>query len=157
MEIFTASSADEYETGKQLFLEYAESLGFSICFQNFEQELIDIRQQYSAPEGCLLLVRDQERTVGCAGIRRWKDDVAELKRMYLQPDTRGSGMGRQLLSAALEHAIQLGYRSIRLDTLPDMKAAIALYRAAGFIDIPAYRENPFEGTLYLEKTLVEIS
>lgn len=151
MKITTALTTADYDTGKKLFLEYAESLGFSICFQNFEQELADIQIQYGAPNGCLLLVNDGELTVGCVGVRRWEGDIAELKRMYLRPSTRGQGMGRRLLDSALEHARQLGYRSIRLDTLPGMEAAIALYREAGFKEIPAYRDNPFPDTLYMEK------
>ena len=151
MEIRTAQSPDDFATGKRLFLEYAETLGFSICFQNFEQELANIHRQYAPPEGCLLLVNSGRETVGCAGVRRWENDLAELKRMYLRPAYRGGGQGRQLLNTALEQARELGYRRIRLDTLPTMVAAIALYREAGFYDIPAYRENPFEGTLYLEK------
>ncbi len=153
MEIRAAETPADFAAGKQLFLEYAQSLGFSICFQGFEQELADIHLQYGQPNGCLLLVKEGDGLAGCAGVRRWQGDIAELKRMYLQPHTRGRGMGRQLLETALEHARRLGYRSIRLDTLPDMQAAIALYREFGFTDIPAYRENPFEGTIYLEKQL----
>ncbi|HRI59713.1 MAG TPA: GNAT family N-acetyltransferase [Saprospiraceae bacterium] len=153
MKILVATTSDDFASGKQLFLEYAQSLGFSICFQGFEQELADIHLQYGEPNGCLLLVKAEDGLAGCVGVRRWKDDIAELKRMYLQPHTRGQGMGRHLLEKALEHARQLGYRSIRLDTLPEMQAAIALYREFGFTDIPAYRENPFEGTIYLEKQL----
>ena len=151
MKITSALATADYDTGKKLFLEYAESLGFSICFQNFEQELADIQIQYGAPNGCLLLVKDGELVVGCVGVRRWEGDIAELKRMYLQPSTRGQGMGRRLLDSALQHARQLGYHRIRLDTLPSMETAIALYREAGFTEIPAYRDNPFPDTLYMEK------
>lgn len=153
MKISIAQSAEDFSAGKRLFLEYAESLDFSICFQNFEQELADIHVQYGAPNGCLLLVNEGENPVGCAGVRRWENDIAELKRMYLRPHTRGRGWGRLLLEAALEHARRLDYRRIRLDTVPTMQAAIALYRELGFAEIPAYRENPFAGTLYMEKTL----
>lgn len=153
MEITAAQAKTDYDTGKKIFLEYAESLGFSICFQNFEQELADIQVQYNAPNGCLLLVKEGDEAVGCAGLRRWQGDIAELKRMYLKPSRRGQGMGRRLLGSALQHARQLGYRRVRLDTLPSMQAAIALYREAGFKHIPAYRENPFPDTLYLEKEL----
>lgn len=153
MDILIAATPADFDTGKRLFLEYAQSLDFNLCFQNFEQELADIQVQYGAPNGCLLLVKNGGETVGCAGIRRWQGDIAELKRMYLRPETRGKGLGRHLLQSALGHARSLGYRSIRLDTLPGMQAAIALYREAGFGDIPAYRENPVEGAIYLEKQL----
>lgn len=153
MEILLAGSPDEYATGKQLFLEYAQSLDFNLCFQGFEQELADIEAQYGAPAGCLLLVQNGDTAIGCAGVRRWQEGIAELKRMYLRPAARGSGMGKHLLDHAIEQARRLGYQSIRLDTLPTMEAAIALYRNAGFEEIPAYRENPFEATLYLEKQL----
>lgn len=151
MEIINAISPADFATGKRLFLEYAESLEFNLCFQNFEQELADIQIQYGAPNGCLLLVKNGEEAVGCIGVRRWQGDIAELKRMYLQPKTRGLGLGKKLLEAALENARELSYRSIRLDTLPSMKAAISLYREFGFADISPYRDNPFEGTIYLEK------
>ncbi|GAB4491025.1 MAG: GNAT family N-acetyltransferase [Saprospiraceae bacterium] len=153
MEIVVATSATDFSVGKQLFLEYAQSLNFNLCFQNFEQELADIQTQYGAPNGCLLLVKNEQEAVGCAGVRRWQGDIAELKRMYLQPKTRGLGLGKKLLEVALENARSLGYRSIRLDTLPSMAAAIAIYRDFGFTDIPPYRYNPFEGTTYLEKQL----
>ena len=153
MEIVLACTPEAFATGKQLFLEYAQSLDFNLCFQGFEQELADIGQQYGAPEGCLLLLKKDGVAIGCVGVRRWKSDTAELKRMYLQPAARGAGMGKRLLAAALEQARRLGYRNILLDTLPAMEAAISLYRNAGFDDIPAYRENPVEGALYLEKRL----
>ena len=153
MEIQIAENSADFATGKRLFLEYAQSLDFNLCFQNFEQELADIQEQYGIPNGCLLLVKNDGETVGCAGVRRWQSDIAELKRMYLKPQTRGLGLGKKMLEAALENARQLGYRSIRLDTLPTMETAIALYREFGFADIPPYRDNPFEGTIYLEKTL----
>jgi ribosomal protein S18 acetylase RimI-like enzyme len=153
MEIFIATSPADFATGKRLFLEYAQSLDFNLCFQNFEQELADIQVQYGAPNGCLLLIKNDGEAVGCAGVRRWQGDIAELKRMYLQPQTRGLGFGKKLLEAALENARSLGYRSIRLDTLPTMAEAIALYREFGFADILPYRDNPFEGAIYLEKIL----
>ncbi len=153
MEIVLAGSPDDYATGKQLFLEYAQSLDFNLCFQGFEQELADIERQYGKSEGCLLLVVNDGVAIGCVGVRRWQGDTTELKRMYLQPAARGAGMGKRLLAAALEQARRLGYRNIRLDTLPTMETAISLYRNAGFDDIPAYRENPVEGALYLEKRL----
>jgi ribosomal protein S18 acetylase RimI-like enzyme len=153
MEIFIATSSADFAVGKQLFLKYAQSLDFDLCFQNFEQELADIQVQYGAPNGCLLLVKNEQEAVGCAGVRRWQGDIAELKRMYLKPQTRGLGLGKKLLESALENARSLGYRSIRLDTLPSMAVAIALYREFGFTDIPPYRDNPFKGTIYLEKQL----
>lgn len=153
MNIQIARAPEDFAEGKKLFLAYAQSLDFSLCFQGFEQELADIQLQYAAPDGALLLVQNEGATIGCVGLRRWQGDTAELKRMYLQPVARGHGMGKHLLEVALECARVLGYRAIRLDTLPTMQAAIALYRAAGFQDIAAYRENPFEGTIYLEKIL----
>ncbi len=153
MKIVVATSPGDFDTGKKLFLEYAQSLDFNLCFQNFEQELADIQVQYGVPNGCLLLVKNDEESVGCVGVRRWKGDIAELKRMYLRPQTRGLGLGKKLLEVALSSARSLGYRSIRLDTLPSMTSAIAIYRDFGFADIPPYRDNPLEGAIYLEKNL----
>lgn len=153
LRIRIAHEPADFDTGRRLFQEYAQSLGIDLCFQNFEAELADLERQYGPPAGCLLLVEQDRQALGCCGVRLWENDIAELKRMYLKPELRGQGLGATLLMRALEQAGALGYKRIRLDTLPSMQAAIHIYRRFGFTDIPAYRENPAEGVLYLEKNL----
>lgn len=148
-----AATDDEFEQGKHLFREYAISLGVDLSFQDFDNELKTIDQQYNKPSGALLLVYDKGSAIGCAGIRKIDDEIAELKRMYVRNEYRGYGIGVRLMERSLEIARDLGYRKIRLDTLSTMEKAQALYRSFGFYEIPSYRFNPLEGTIYMEKQL----
>lgn len=148
-----ARSKAEFLQAKELFLEYAEWLGFELNYQNFDQELKDIHTQYGPPEGSLILIRSGEKAIGCAGIRKNEGRIAELKRMYIQEQHQGKGLGRLLLNEAIGQARQLGYERIRLDTLPSMGGANHLYESFGFVDIPAYRFNPFPEARFMELDL----
>ncbi|TMB04667.1 MAG: GNAT family N-acetyltransferase [Deltaproteobacteria bacterium] len=106
---------------------------------------------YAPPRGRLLLAMEGDAPAGCVGLHEWDAQIAEMKRLYVRPAFRGRGLGRILTDAALADARALGYRSIRLDTIPTlMQPAIALYRELGFREIPPYRDNPIPGALYLE-------
>jgi putative acetyltransferase len=148
-----ATTKDEFEQGKQLFREYATSLGVDLSFQDFDNELQVIDRQYNKPAGALLLVYHKESAIGCAGIRKIDDEIAELKRMYVRGGYRGYGIGVKLMERGLDIARGLGYKKIRLDTLKSMEKAQALYLSFGFYEIPSYRFNPLEGTIYMEKQL----
>jgi len=131
---------------RALFLEYAQQLGFSLCFQGFDKELERLPDGYDA----LLL----EPGLGCVGLRPLDATTAEMKRLYVRPAARGTGLGRKLALAAIGEARERGYRRIVLDTVAGkMDAAIALYRALGFREIAPYYENPIPGALYLELAL----
>lgn len=148
-----AGTEADFAQGRELFREYAKSLPVDLAFQDFETELINISRQYCKPSGALLLVIKADALIGCAGIRKIDDVTAELKRMYIRPPYRGQQVGLKLLEHALVLARFLGYKKIRLDTLKHMTEAQALYTASGFYEIPAYRFNPFEGAIYMEKEL----
>ena len=148
-----ATTAEEFENGKQLFREYVISLNVDLSFQNFEGELETIGTQYNKPAGALLLAADGEAFVGCSGIRKLDDETAELKRMYVKNQYRGYQIGAALLQRSCEIAKQLGYKKIRLDTLASMTKAQQLYAASGFYEIEPYRFNPLPGTMYMEKKL----
>jgi putative acetyltransferase len=138
---------------RELFLEYEKSLNVDLCFQNFDRELAGLPGDYSPPGGRLFLAVVEERTAGCIALRRVSPDACEMKRLYLRPEFRGLGLGRKLASLIISEAINIGYRSMRLDTLPLMTEAIGLYRSLGFQEIQPYRFNPVDGTLYMELDL----
>jgi len=149
-----AAAGPQLEEVRTLFLEYARSLGFSLCFQGFDEELRALPGMYAPPRGRLLLAIEDGDRAGCVGLHEWDGPAAEMKRLYVRPAFRGRGLGRTLTEAALAEARTLGYRSIRLDTIPSlMQSAIALYRELGFREIPPYRQNPIPGALYFELRL----
>lgn len=142
---------ERLEDVRALFLEYARSLGFSLCFQGFDEELRALPGMYAPPRGRLLLSIEDGRAAGCVGLHEWDGSAAEMKRLFVRPDFRGRGLGRALTDAALAEARAIGYRSVRLDTIPSlMGPAVAMYRELGFREIAPYRENPIPGALYLE-------
>ena len=156
MRIVAAASGEELDWVRRLFVEYAESLSFSLCFQSFDAELASLPGDYAPPSGCLLLAYIDDAPCGCVAVRPLSDGACELKRLYVQPAGRGSGAGRALCLEAMHCARAAGYRAMRLDTVPgDMDAAIELYRRLGFLEIPPYRANPIPGALYFERTLVD--
>ena len=146
-----AGTKQEFEDGKFLFKKYAASLDVDLSFQNFDEELETIADKYNTPGGALLIAYDNQMAIGCVALRRLDDDTAELKRLFVDPTYRGSQSGQKLLAQILEAAQKLGYKSVRLDTLAGMEAALKLYRSFGFKEIPPYRHNPLEDAIYMEK------
>jgi GNAT superfamily N-acetyltransferase len=146
-----ATSPEEMEPIRLLFREYADSLSFNLCFQNFERELAALPGQYAPPSGCLLLATVVNEPAGCVALKRLEEGVCEMKRLYVRGQYRGTGLGRRLVEQIIRESRRLGYHAIRLDTIPSqMGNAIALYRFLGFQDIPAYCYNPVQGALFLE-------
>ena len=132
-----------------LFREYQESLGVDLGFQGFEAELRALPGRYAPPSGRLLVARSGDGLSGCVALQSLGEHECEMKRLYVCPGIRGSGTGRRLVERVIEEARGIGYRRIRLDTLPGMQSAIRLYESLGFADVPAYRFNPVPGTRYL--------
>jgi putative acetyltransferase len=152
--IVQASSPAQIAQARELFLEYADSLNFSLCFQNFDEELATLPGHYAPPKGRLLLGEYDGQLAACVALQELDERSCEMKRLYLRPDFRGKGMGRVLAEHLILEARKIGYHSMRLDTVePVMKDAVALYRRLGFREIPPYRENPNPGTLYMELDL----
>ena len=150
LEIFQVQSDEHLSRVRELFTEYAASLGFNLCFQSFEQELASLPGKYGAPDGCLLLAACDGEAAGCVALRKIGDGVCEMKRLYVRPRFRGRKIGRDLAMAIIEEARKIGYAVMRLDTLSSMKEAIALYRSLGFTSIEPYYHNPVEGAAFFE-------
>ena len=149
-----AESPAQVAQARELFLEYAHSLGMNLCFQNFEQELAGLPGHYAAPSGRLLLAEYEGQLAGCVALHEWEPGVCEMKRLYLRPSFRGKGLGRVLAEAIIAEARNIGYQSMRLDTIePIMKDAVEMYRKLGFREIAPYRPNPIAGAMYMELEL----
>jgi len=138
--------AGDPEVVRTLFREYAAGLGVDLSFQGFDEEVAALPAGYD-----VLLVAGSD---GCVGVRPYSDGVCEMKRLYVRPSARGTGLGKELAEAAIAHARDLGYRAMRLDTMPMMESAQALYESLGFVEIPAYRHNPVAGTRFMELDLL---
>ncbi|MGA8442069.1 MAG: GNAT family N-acetyltransferase [Candidatus Sulfotelmatobacter sp.] len=151
---FQAVSPTQILQARESFLEYAHSLGFSLCFQNFDTELAGLPGKYAPPEGRLLLVDYQGQLAGCVAMRKLESGICEMKRLYLRPQFRGKGLGRALAERIISEARQIGYGRMRLDTVePAMKDAVATYHKLGFTEIPPYCQNPIAGATYMELNL----
>lgn len=138
---------------RNLFEEYADSLGIDLDFQGFDEELAELPGEYGSPDGCLLLALWQGQVAGCVALRQFSPGICEMKRLYTKPQFRGLGIGRALCEEVIGWARRLGYERMRLDTLPSMEEAKGLYGSLGFREIEPYRFNPVEGASFMELTL----
>ena len=153
LRIFSVEAEQDIELVKDLFIEYADSLGFDLCFQNFEQELANLSSDYAPPTGCLLLAKYKGQVAGCIALRKLSDGVCEMKRLYVRPQFRGLKIGRKLTETIIAEARKIGYARMRLDTVPSMEVARALYVSLGFKETSPYRHNPIEGAVFIELAL----
>ena len=154
IEIVCATEGREVAAVRDLFREYAASLSIDLCFQNFEDELATLPGGYAAPRGSLLLTRVSQRNAGCVGLRAMEDGIGEIKRLYVRPEFRRRGLGKMLIRRALLEARDIGYHVVRLDTLREMSAAIALYTGFGFQEVAPYRRGEPDGICYFELKLL---
>jgi ribosomal protein S18 acetylase RimI-like enzyme len=140
---------------RSLFKEYADSLGIDLCFQDFQEELATLPGSYAPPDGRLLLAFHNDQPAGCVALRPLEPGICEMKRLYVRPAFRSLGVGKLLAEQVISEARTVGYRRMRLDSLPSMTAALGLYRRLGFREMPPYRANPIEGAVFLELELIE--
>lgn len=161
-QIIAAASREDFAQTSALFREYAATLGVNLDFQNFEAEVAGLPGRYAPPNGCLLLaILDEPQgaspagrpSAGCVALRRMDATTCEMKRLYVRPSSRGRGLGRKLAGAVIDAAREISYQSMRLDTLPQMSEAQALYRSLGFQEIAPYCFNPVAGSRFLELKL----
>jgi GNAT superfamily N-acetyltransferase len=142
-------AASDLNEVRALFREYAASLSFALDFQDFDHELAALPGSYAPPRGALLLARNG----GCVGLRPLDETTCEMKRLYVRPAARGTGLGLRLAEAAVAEGRRLGYARLRLDTVPGMETAQRLYHELGFREIDPYRANPVPGARFLELEL----
>ena len=154
LSIVQVESEEQMDTVRQLFEEYAAGIGISLCFQNFDQELATLPGKYAPPSGRLMLAFLNEQLAGCIALRAISNDRCEMKRLFVRPSFRGTGLGRVLVEALINEARTIGYKSMLLDTLPGrMDSAIELYKKFGFEEIAPYYENPVENAKFMELKL----
>ena len=152
MDLRPAAEAD-LDDVRGLLREYAESLSFPLDFQEFDREVAELPGAYAPPDGALFVARSGTEAVACVALRALSAGTCELKRLYVRPTARGGGLGRLLVEEALAEARRLGYRRVRLDTVPGMETAQALYERLGFREIRPYTTNPIAGARFLELDL----
>jgi ribosomal protein S18 acetylase RimI-like enzyme len=154
-QIVPAVFAADLDIVKRLFTAYASALGIDLSYQGFEAELAGLPGKYAAPAGALLIARGTDsEPLGCVALRPIAPDgCCEMKRLYVSPRARGLGLGKALVDAVIAEATRIGYREMRLDTLPTMGEAISLYRKAGFLPIAPYYETPVAGTIFMGRRL----
>jgi len=151
--IINAQKQEHFQKARKLFTQYADSLGFDLGFQGFNQELATLPGNFAPPEGCILLAEDSGCFVGCVALRPLEDKICEMKRLYVRSDYRGRGIGRMLGCSVIDRARGIGYQKMRLDTIATMKEARTLYYSLDFRNINAYRYNPIDDASYMELEL----
>ncbi len=147
------ASPSEFSIARELFREYAEWLGVDLCFQGFSEELDRLPEMYGPPSGALVLARRDDHVVGCVGVRSFRGETCEMKRLFVRRAARQAGVGRRLAVESVQIARRLGYRHMVLDTLEEMTAARRIYSDLGFVETGPYYENPLPGVRYMSLDL----
>ncbi|HEY6804186.1 MAG TPA: GNAT family N-acetyltransferase [Pyrinomonadaceae bacterium] len=156
MQLIQATTTEEMDLVRTLFEEYAAGLGFSLCFQSFDQELAELPGRYAPPWGRLLLAYQDDAPAGCVGLRKLDEETCEMKRLFIRSEFRKHGLGKVLVQRLIDEARRIGYKRMRLDTVPGvMDPAIRLYEDLGFDEIPPYYDNPFDDVKYMELSLMK--
>lgn len=141
-------TSEDLAATREIFCEYATWVGSEICFAAFEQELAELPGRYVPPEGRLLLAFFEDRLAGCVALRRLEPEIGEMKRLYVRPGFQGTGLGRLLVDRVIAEARDAHYKLLRLDTMPRLERAVAMYRVRGFREIPPYGDNPKEALCF---------
>ena len=153
VKIIPAETPAHFEIARTLFCAYAAGLSVDLAFQHFAGEVRDLPGRYAPPAGVLLLAFVAEEPAGCGAMRDLGNQICEMKRLYVLPEFRGTGLGLTLAHELIAAANKIGYRAMRLDTLPEMRSAHKLYQSLGFREIAPYCLNPIEGTRFMELQL----
>jgi ribosomal protein S18 acetylase RimI-like enzyme len=158
LRIVPALSEEAISQARELFREYGAMPGVAPCLADFEREVVSLPGRYAPATGRLLLAMQEipgnrDESIGCVALRRFEQDVCEMKRLYVRPAFRGQGAARKLAKELIAEARSIGYKRMLLDTLPSMQEAHQLYRSLGFREISSYQQNPIPGALFFELLL----
>ena len=151
--LIIAKGPEEYAIARKLIEEYADSLNFSLDFQDIDSELENLELFYGGSNGLIIMAKANDEFVGVICLRDLGNHISEIKRMYVKPNFRGKGLGRKMLNKIVDEAKRLGYRFLRLDTVPDMESATHLFVSKGFYEIEDFGSNPLEGVRFMEYKL----
>jgi GNAT superfamily N-acetyltransferase len=157
MNIIHVTTPQKIDEIRILFREYEAYLNVDLSFQDFESELANLPGKYAPPFGMLILAMEDQKACGCGALRRFgsiQDRVCEMKRLYVRPEARGLGIGKQIARRLIQEAVRLGYFTMVLDTLNKLKAAINLYESLGFVRTKPYYDNPISGVIYWKLDLM---
>lgn len=150
-EVIHAKTAHDIDEVRRLFREYEAYLNVDLCFQEFESELANLPGKYAPPFGTLLLAMDGRKAIGCGALRSLgagQERTCEMKRLYVCPEARGQGVGRQIAVRLIQEGIRLGHSSMVLDTLDRLEGAMQLYESLGYVRTGPYYDNPLPGAVY---------
>jgi len=152
--VYKKIETDEETTGaKKLIIEYAQWLNLDLCFQGIDNELNNFPDKYKEPDGAFIIAKENDDIIGCVGFRKLEPKICEMKRLFVNDNNKGKGIGKKLVEIIIEEAKTKKYEKIRLDTINTMTAALSIYYKNGFYEIEPYYNNPNRGTVYLEKIL----
>lgn len=153
MQIIKANTTEELDAVRELFTEYQQFLGFSLCFQGFDEELKKLPYKYAEPDGTILLATVDGETAGVVALWKLEEGICEMKRLYVRPKFQGIGLGRKLAVSIIEEARKKGYFKMKLDTVKRLETAISMYKSLGFIETKPYNYNPEDDVKYFEMEL----
>ncbi|KAL4956015.1 acyl-CoA N-acyltransferase [Aspergillus filifer] len=155
--IVAAQTTEDIATARSLFTAYVDWLNIDLIYQDYQSELDSLPGKYGAPHGELLLAYSADNApLGCVAVRQSEGRICEMKRLYVSPQARGMGLGKALVTAIVQRAKGLGYKEMRLDTLPSrMQEAIGIYTRLGFVETRPYYETPMDETIFLALDLTK--
>lgn len=146
LQIVVVQTDDQVQQVRTLIHEYAASRNFDAALAGIQSEMDRLRTYYPL----ILLAQHRDEPAGCVAIQPLEEGICEMKRLFVRPHFRRTGIGRHLVRRLLEEASLRGFERMRLDSHPKMKNAQALYRSFGFREIARYNQNPIPGILFFE-------
>jgi ribosomal protein S18 acetylase RimI-like enzyme len=146
-------TSEEILGAKKLIVEYIQWLNHDLSFQNIDDELNHFPEKYKEPEGTFFIAKENHKIIGCIGVKKLENKICEMKRLFVQDNYKGNGIGKKLVELIIAEAKAIHYEKIRLDTLDTMEAALSIYYKNNFYEIEPYYNNPADGVVYLEKVL----